>query len=112
MTRSAFKLVLVSSILACLVGQAAAESLGLSDIGAISCGLFLRYTGTNAPDYPVFNAFAQGYLVARTSGAKGEHSDQDLATLMSAVTQQCRDHPDDGFGSVLASVVTSELAKR
>ncbi len=111
-TRSAPKLMLVASMLASLIGQAHAESLGLSDMSAMSCELFLRYAGSNAPDYPVFNAFAEGYLAARTSDAKAEGSAPDPTAVMTAVIQHCRDHADDSFAAALASVVKSGFAKK
>jgi hypothetical protein len=83
----------------------------LSDVGATSCELFLRYTGTNAPDYPVFNAFAEGYVAAR-SAQGGNTTAQDLRTLMSTVTQSCRDHAGEDFVSALASAVNGQSAKR
>jgi hypothetical protein len=81
-------------------------------MGTMSCALFLRYTGTNAPAYPLFQALAEGYIAGRAGGGKGEHPTPDVVATMSAVTRQCADRLNDEFTSVLASVVDGELAKR
>jgi len=81
-----------------------AGALESTDVSTISCSLFLKYLGMDAPDYLVFYAWVQGYLAANPSSAAAT----DAERTMSALTSYCREHADDTLATASASVVKQQ----